>query len=120
MNGGDMSGLRPDEWKVPVTWFALFNLLVVPVGGRVLWYLMLSWNTADLRLMSVALSILGAAAILGVNTTLTLWARRVGLARGGLTAMWLITGATFLITIGFGVFSPINLILGLLRYGAGG
>lgn len=110
---------QADEWKSPATWFALFNLLVAPVGGRVIWYFMLQMNNEDLRLMSILLSIAGAAVILGVNVYLTQWARSARMPRIGLTAMWLITGVTFLITIGFGVFSPINLILGFLRFGVG-
>ncbi len=114
-----MTDPNPQEWKSPATWFALFNLLVAPVGGRIIWHFMLLWNNENLRLVSILLSIAGAVTILGVNVYLTRWARGSGMPRIGLTAMWLITGVTFLITIGFGVFSPINLIVGLLRFGAG-
>ncbi len=114
-----MTEPTPQEWKAPATWFAFFNLLVAPIGGRVVWYFMLLWNNEDLRMMSILLSIVGAVVILGVNVYLTRWARVSGMPRIGLTAMWLITGVTFLITIGFGFFSPINLILGFLRFGVG-
>ena len=107
------------EWKVPAAWFALFNLLAAPVLGRVIWFVMLQFNNQDFRLVSILASLAGAVGILGVNLYLTLWARKTGVPWIGLQAMWLVTGVTFLLTIGFGVFSPINLILGLLRFGAG-
>lgn len=114
-----MQNLSQSEWKVPAAWFALFNLLAAPVFGRVIWFVMLQFNHEDLRLVSILTSLVGVIGILAVNVYLTLWARRTGVPSIGLTVMWLVTGVTFLFTIGFGVFSPINLLLGLLRYGAG-
>ena len=108
------------EWKVPAAWFALFNLLAAPVLGRVIWFVMLQFNNEDFRLVSILASLVGTILILAVNVYLTLWARRTGVPAIGLMIMWLVTGVTFLFTIGFGVFSPINLLLGFLRFGAGG
>jgi len=108
------------EWKVPAAWFALFNLLAAPVLGRVIWFVMLQFNNEDLRLVSIVASLVGAVGILAVNVYLTLWARHAHVPGTGLLIMWLVTGVTFLFTIGFGVFSPINLVLGFLRHGAGG
>lgn len=106
-------------WKAPVAWFALFNLLAVPFIGRAIWMVMLRLNAAEAQLAAVALSLAGALGILAANAILTAQATRAGLPRRGQMAMWLITGGTFAVTIGFGVFSPIDLALGLLRMKAG-
>ncbi len=104
----------PPAAKVPVTWFALFNLIAAPLIGRGVWALMLTLNAEQLRLAAVMVSLAGALGILAVNAWLTHRATRAGLPRGGQMAMWLITGGTFALTIGAGVFSPINLILALM------
>jgi hypothetical protein len=102
-------------WKAPVAWFVLFNLIAVPFLGRALWMFMLQLNASDARLAAVALSLAGAVGILAVNVILTARAARAGLPREGRMALWLVTGATFAITVGFGVFSPLELALALLR-----
>ncbi|MFQ5567808.1 MAG: hypothetical protein ACE5EU_15760 [Paracoccaceae bacterium] len=107
-------------WQAPVTWFALFNLLGAPFVGRAVWFLMMQLNNEHLRLASVALSLGGAVGILVVNAILTRRAGREGLPRHGQQAMWLITGATFVLTIGFGFFSPVNLLIAMVRAGAAG
>ncbi|HUF87424.1 MAG TPA: hypothetical protein VMM59_08580 [Thermohalobaculum sp.] len=104
----------PPAAKTQVTWFALFNLIAAPLIGRGVWALMLGLNTDRFRLMAVLVSVAGAVAILGVNAWLTRRATLAGLPRGGQIALWLITGGTFALTIGFGVFSPVNLLLALL------
>lgn len=106
-------------WKAPVAWFVLFNLIAVPFIGRALWLAMLRLNAADARLSAVALSLAGALGILAANALLTAQASRAGLPRRGRMAMWLVTGGTFAVTVGFGVFSPVELVLGLLRLAAG-
>jgi hypothetical protein len=105
-------------WQTPVTWFALFNLIAAPFIGRAIWYFMTQLNADNLRVVAVALSLAGAIGILGTNSALTWWATRCDLPRGGQQAMWLITGVTFVLTIGFGTFSPINLVIALLRAAA--
>lgn len=102
-------------WKAPVAWFVLFNLIAVPFLGRALWMFMLRLNAADGQLSAVALSLAGALGILAANAILTALASRAGLPRNGQMAMWLVTGGTFAITVGFGVFSPLELVLALLR-----
>ena len=109
----------PPAAKPAVTWFALFNLLAVPLVGRGIWALMLSFERGDLRLASVLLSVLGAVAILGVNAWLTRRATLAGLGRAGQMVMWIVTGLTFAVTIGFGTFSPINLVIALIASAAG-
>ena len=104
----------PPAAKAPVTWFALFNLIAAPLIGRGIWALMLTLVTEDFRLVAVLVSVIGAVGILAVNGWLTWRATRAGLGRYGQMAMWLITGGTFAITIGFGVFSPINLAIALV------
>ena len=101
----------PEAAKAPVTWFALFNLIALPVIGRGIWAVMLSLNADDYRLAGVLVSVVGLVAILGVNAWLTRWATLAGLPRRGQMVMWLVTGLTFATTIGFGVFSPINLVI---------
>lgn len=105
----------PAPWKTPVTWFALFNLIAAPLIGRGIWALMAALNTDQWRLAAVLVSVAGAAGILAVNAWLTHRAAAAGLPRPGQMALWIITGGTFALTIGLGVFSPINLVIALLR-----
>ena len=102
-------------WQTPVIWFALFNLIAAPFIGRLIWYVMQQLNTGDLRIAAVALSLAGAIGILAVNSFLTVRAARCGLPKNGQRALWLITGGTFVLTVGFGTFSPINLVIAWLR-----
>lgn len=101
----------PEAAKAPVTWFALFNLIALPLIGRGVWALMLALDAGGLQLVAVLVSLAATVAILGVNVWLTRWATLEALPRRGQMAMWLVTGATFAVTIGFGVFSPINLVI---------
>lgn len=105
-------------WNTPVVCFALFNVLGAPLIGRTLWLVMQNLNADGGILAAVALSLAGAVGILAVNTYLCIWAGRAGVPRKGLMALWLITGGTFVLTIGFGTFSPINLLVGLVRMAA--
>ncbi len=107
-------------WQAPVTWFALFNLIAAPFVGRAVWLFMQQLNADNARIGAVALSLAGAVGILGINSYLSARATREGLARRGRQAMWLITGGTFVLTIGFGFFSPINLVIAMVRAGAAG
>jgi hypothetical protein len=111
--------MRP-AWQTPVTWFALFNLLAAPFVGRAVWLFMQQLNAGNAQIGAVALSLAGAVGILGVNSYLSARATREGVPRRGRQAMWLITGGTFVLTIGFGFFSPINLVIALVRAGAAG
>ncbi len=107
-------------WQAPVTWFALFNLLGAPFVGRAVWLFMQQLNADSAVIGAVALSLAGAVGILAVNSYLSLRATREALPRRDCQAMWLITGGTFVLTIGFGFFSPINLVIALVRAGAAG
>lgn len=104
-----------DRWKTPVTWFALFNLIGAPIVGRVLWSVMTHLHGSGATGAAVGLSLVGAVGILAANIGLTWWATQAGLPRLGQMVLWLITGATFVLTVGLGVFSPINLVIALLR-----
>jgi hypothetical protein len=106
-------------WQTPVIWFTLFNLIAAPFIGRAIWFFMQQLNTGNMRIGAVALSLAGAVGILATNSALSVWAARSGLPKGGQRAMWLITGGTFVLTIGFGTFSPINLVIAMLRAAAG-
>ena len=108
-----------EAWKTPVTWFALFNILGAPFAGRSVWQLMQDFHAEGAVAVAVAMSVVGAVGILAVNAGLTWWATRSGLPRKGQMALWLITGGTFAMTIGFGVFSPINLVVAVIRSAAG-
>ncbi len=114
-----MSGPMKPAWQAPVTWFALFNLLAAPFVGRAVWLFMQQLNDDNARVAAVALSLAGTLGILGINSALSWWAMREGLPRRGQMAMWLITGGTFVLTIGFGFFSPVNLVIAMLRAAAG-
>ena len=115
-----MSGPMKPTWQAPVTWFALFNLIAAPFVGRAVWLFMQQLNADSAILGAVALSLAGAVGILAINATLSVRATREGLPRRGRQAMWLITGGTFVLTIGFGFFSPINLVIAMVRAGAAG
>jgi len=106
-------------WQTPVVYFVLFNLLAAPLIGRGIWLAMQQWNDAGDRMIAAALSLAAAVGILAVNTLITVWATREGLPRRGRTILWLITGGTFILPIGFGSFSPVNLVIALLRTAAG-
>jgi len=105
-------------WKAPVAWFALFNLLAAPFIGRAIWFYMIQLNANEARMAAVALSLVGAIGIVAVNTLLTLWAMRAQIPRIGAQVMWLVTGLTFILTVGFGSFSPINLAIAMFRAAA--
>jgi hypothetical protein len=108
----------PALWKAPVAWFALFNLLAAPFIGRAAWFFMQQLNAEQARIGAVALSLVAAVGILAVNSFLTLRAMRSGIPQIGYQVMWLITGLTFVLTIGFGSFSPVNLLIGMVRSAA--
>lgn len=105
-------------WHTPVTCFVLFNLLGAPLTGRAIWLVMQGLTADGGIAAAVAVSLAGAVGILAVNAGLSIWAGRRGVPRKGLMALWLITGGTFVLTIGFGTFSPINLAIGLVRMAA--
>ena len=106
--------MKPN-WQTPVVYFILFNLLGTPAIGRGVWLLMQEMNADDGRLIAVALSLATAVGILAVNAMISIWAGREGLPRTGQRILWLITGGTFVLTIGFGTFSPINLLIAMFR-----
>ena len=108
---GDM---KP-TWQTPVVYFILFNLLGTPAIGRGVWLLMQEMNVDGGRIIAVVLSLATAVGILAVNALISIWAGREGLPRKGQRILWLITGGTFALTIGFGTFSPINLAIALLK-----
>ena len=114
-----MKSTGKPAWQTPVIWFALFNLIAAPFIGRAIWFFMQQMNADNMRVGAVALSLAGAVGILATNSALSVWAARSGLPKDGQRAMWLITGGTFVLTIGFGTFSPINLVIALLRSGGG-
>ncbi|MCH8952919.1 MAG: hypothetical protein IID49_12470 [Proteobacteria bacterium] len=98
----------------------------IPVGKRA-WAALRQRRGADINLLmivavigAVALSLAGAVGILAINGYLSMRATREGVPRRGRQAMWLITGGTFVLTIGFGFFSPINLVIAMVRAGAAG
>ena len=63
---------------------------------------------------AVLISVVAILLILGINIVLIKAATRAGLPGQGQLIMWLITGTTFALAIWLGVFSPINLMLGLI------
>ena len=110
-----MRGAMKPTWQTPVVYFVLFNLLGAPVIGRGVWLAMQGLNAGGDRLAAVAVSLAGAIGILAVNVLITLWASREGLPRRGRMILWLVTGGTFILPIGFGIFSPVNLLIALIR-----
>jgi hypothetical protein len=106
-------------WQTPVVYFVLFNLLGAPIIGRGVWLLMQDMNAEDGRIIAVALSLATAVGILAVNAMISIWSGREGLPRKGQRILWLITGGTFVLTIGFGTFSPINLVIAMIRAATG-
>ena len=94
-----------------MTFFVLFNLIALPLIGHGIWTIMLALNADDYRLSGVLVSVIGTLLITLINAWLTQWATRAGLPRRGQMVMWGITGLTFALTIGLGVFSPINFLV---------
>ena len=104
-----------NAWQRPVTAFALFNLIGVPLIGRGAWIAMDSLR-ADAILLAVAVSVGAALAILAVNVLLTLRVDRAGVPPVGRSLLWAVTAVTFLLPIGTGFFSPLTLIHALLTW----
>jgi hypothetical protein len=106
-------------WQTPVSYFVLFNLLGAPLIGRGVWLVMQGLNTEGDRLAAVAISLLAPIGILAVNVLLTLWAIREALPKTGRAILWIVTAGTFLLPIGFGAFSPVNLLIAAIRAAGG-
>jgi hypothetical protein len=115
---GKMKPTTKPTWQTPVVYFILFNVLGAPLIGRGIWLLMQQMNAADSRIFAVALSLAAAISILAINAMISIWSGREGLPRSGLRILWLVTGGTFLLTIGFGTFSPINLVIAMIMAAA--
>lgn len=107
------------SWQTPVTYFVLFNLLGAPVIGRGIWLLMQNLNAEGDRIAAVAVSLLAPIGILAINVLITLWAIREDLPRRGRAILWIVTGGTFILPIGFGTFSPVNLVILAIRAALG-
>ncbi|MEM0943063.1 MAG: hypothetical protein AAGI70_03860 [Pseudomonadota bacterium] len=101
-------------WFAPLSTFIAFNLIGVPTIGRLAWVQMLSLKAQDDVMSGAILSLGVSALILGVNIVLYRWAARRGLPRRGQMALFLVIGLTFLLPIGTGRFSPVNLLISLL------
>lgn len=99
----------------PVGAFILFNLIGVPVIGRLVWTGMGALHGAGATFGAVLVSVLAAAGVLAVNLLLTRRAARAGLAKPGVMALAAVTLVTFALTVGTGFFSPLNLIWALFR-----
>lgn len=97
-------------WQTPLTFFVLFNLIGAPLIGRLVWLGMVNLDAGSMRLAAVLLSVLGATAILAVNVVLTRRSIAAGLPDPGGSILWIVTGLTFILTIGTGFFSPLTLI----------
>lgn len=109
-----MSGRAAPGWRVALALFAGFNLVVVPIAGRLAWMGIGALETAGERFAAVGLSVAVAAAILAVNVVLIRDAERAGLPRPGQMALWILSGGQFAATIAAGFFSLANLAATLL------
>ena len=106
-------------WQTPVVYFVLFNLLAAPLIGRGAWLLLQGLEAEGSRIAAVTMSVLAPVGILTVNALITFWATREALPRRGRAILWIITAGTFLLPIGFGTFSPVNLVIAMVRAAAG-
>jgi hypothetical protein len=97
-----------------VAMFAGFNLIVLPIMGRLAWMAMLSLNTTGDIWLAVALSLVVTLVALGVNLWLCREASRAGAPRPLVYLFWGVTVLTFGVAIGFGAFSPVNLVMAVL------
>lgn len=95
--------------------FILFNLICVPLVGRLVWLGMGALHGQGTVVGAVLLSIVAAGAILSANVVLTRRAALGGLHRQGVMAMAAVTLLTFGLTVGTGFFSPLNLVWALVR-----
>ena len=102
-------------WQAPVTSFALFNLIGVPLIGQLAWLTMEGLRDGAVGL-AVLVSVLTAMGIAGVNIYLTLKAVWADAPPGVKLVLWGITVLTFVLTIGTGFFSPLLLVWALITW----
>ena len=102
------------NWFRPLSLFALFNLIAVPIVDHLAWDAMLRLNAEQGAGIAVLLSLLVAAGILAANILMTRWTVSSGLPKLGELILWTVTGITFVLPIGTGRFSPVNFILSWL------
>ncbi|MEM7178177.1 MAG: hypothetical protein AAF503_10765 [Pseudomonadota bacterium] len=103
-------------WFRPLSLFVIFNLVAVPVAGRLAWDAMLRVTQSHGTLAGAGLSLVVTAAILAINVLIFRRAKAAGMPKAGQMVLFLIIGLTFATPIGTGKFSPVNLIIDLLRH----
>ena len=102
-------------WQAPVTTFALFNLIGVPLIGQLAWLTMEGLRDGAIG-MAVLVSVLVAMGIACGNVYLSLRARWAGASPGIMLVLWGVTALTVLLTIGTGFFSPLMLVWALVTW----
>ncbi|MEM9370892.1 MAG: hypothetical protein AAGA26_07020 [Pseudomonadota bacterium] len=102
-------------WFRPLSLFCLFNLIAVPIIGHIAWDGMLRLNSEAGPIAAVGVSLVVSAGILVGNILLFRAARAADLPRPGQMVLFVLIGLTFVLPIGTGRFSPINLMVDLLR-----
>lgn len=102
-------------WQAPVTTFALFNLIGVPLIGQIAWLAMEGLRDGAIGL-AVLVSVLTAMGIAGGNLYLTLRARWAGVPPGIGLVLWAVTVLTFVLPIGTPFFSPLMLAWALVAW----
>ncbi|MBY8977282.1 hypothetical protein KHP62_15810 [Rhodobacteraceae bacterium NNCM2] len=101
-------------WFRSLSVFAVFNLIVVPILGRVAWDMMLGLHETHGSLAAILVSLVTAAVILLINVVIFQWTKAAGLPRPGQMILFIIIAVTFVLPIGTGRFSPVNFIASLM------
>ncbi|MEM7528649.1 MAG: hypothetical protein AAF416_13355 [Pseudomonadota bacterium] len=109
-----MSERRDFGWKTALALFAGFNLIGVPVAGRLAWLGIGALETSGERFAAVGLSVAVAAGILAINVVLIRDATRQAMPRLGQMALWVLAGAQFAVTIAAGFFSLLNFVVAVM------
>lgn len=102
-------------WFRSLSVFILVNLVAVPMAGRLTWNWMLRVTQSHGSIAGAAISLAVAAAILVINVLIFRQAKASGMPRPGQMVLFLLIGLTFVTPIATGRFSPVNLVIDLLR-----
>lgn len=109
-----MSGGRGPGWATALALFAGFNLIGVPIAGRLAWLGIGALEASGERFAAVGLSVAVAAGVLAINAVLIRDATRQAMPRLGQMALWIIAGAQFATTIAAGFFSLLNFVVAVI------
>ncbi|MEO0819752.1 MAG: hypothetical protein AAF074_04905 [Pseudomonadota bacterium] len=104
-------------WQRALGVFVVFNLVAVPLLGRLAWMAMEALNADGARFAAVLVSLAASVAILAGNVVVIRWATLGEMPRLGQMGLWIFTGTQFAVTIAAGFFSLVDFAWVLLGTG---